>query len=207
MTPTPTAHVSVYDALADWEVGYLLVELRTGRFTGAPWTIVTVAESLEPITTMGGVRIQPDTVLAELDPAFSDLLILPGSDLWDAGGGADFAAAAARFLDAGVPVAAICGATAGLARAGLLDRRRHTSAAAEYLTATGYAGADSYVDERAVVDGDLITAGPQSPVQFARAVLARLGLASDRTLDAYEGVFYRADPAAYPALMQSGNAA
>jgi putative intracellular protease/amidase len=207
MTPTPTAHVTVYDALADWEVGYLLVELRTGRFTGTPWNIVTVAESLEPITTMGGVRIQPDTVLAELDPASSDLLILPGSDLWDAGGGADFAAAAARFMDAGVPVAAICGATAGLARAGLLDRRRHTSAAPEYLAATGYAGGDSYVDERAVVDGDLITAGPQSPVQFAGAVLGRLGLASDRTLDAYEGVFYRADPAAYPVLMQSRPAA
>ena len=56
--------------------------------------------------------------------------------MWDAGGGA-FAAAAARFLDAGVPVAAICGATAGLARAGLLDKRLHTSAAAGYLMATG----------------------------------------------------------------------
>ncbi|HYN73654.1 MAG TPA: DJ-1/PfpI family protein, partial [Nakamurella sp.] len=197
-----TAHLTVFDALADWEVGYLLVELRTGRFTGSPWNIVTVAESLEPITTMGGLRIVPDTVLDDLDPASSDLLILPGSDMWEAGGGADFAAAAGRFLDAGVPVAAICGATAGLARAGLLDRRRHTSAAPEYLAATGYAGADSYVDQRAVVDGDLITAGPQSPVQFAGAVLRRLGLASDRTLQAYEDVFYRADPAGYPVLMQ-----
>jgi putative intracellular protease/amidase len=207
MADTPTAHVTVYDALADWEVGYLLVELRTGRFTGTPWNVVTVAETLEPITTMGGVRIQPDSVLDDLDPASSDLLILPGSDLWDAGGGGDFAAAAARFLDTGVPVAAICGATAGLARAGLLDHRRHTSAAPEYLVATGYAGADSYVDERAVVDGDLITAGPQSPVQFAGAVLRRLGLASDRTLQAYEDVFYRADPAGYPVLLQAGTAA
>ena len=156
---------------------------------------------------MGGVRILPDTVLDDLDPASSDLLILPGSDLWDAGGGAAFAAAAGRFLDSGVPVAAICGATAGLARAGLIDHRRHTSAAPEYLAATGYAGADFYVDDRAVIDGDLITAGPQSPVQFARAVLARLGLASETALDAYEGVFYRADPAAYPALMQAGQAA
>jgi putative intracellular protease/amidase len=202
-----TAHLTVFDALADWEVGYLLVELRTGRFTGSPWNIVTVAESLEPITTMGGLRIVPDTVLDDLDPASSDLLILPGSDMWEAGGGADFAAAAGRFLDAGVPVAAICGATAGLARAGLLDRRRHTSAAPEYLAATGYAGADSYVDQRAVVDGNLITAGPQSPVQFAGAVLRRLGLASDRTLQAYEDVFYRADPAGYPVLMQTGTVA
>jgi hypothetical protein len=37
------------------------------------------------------------------------------------------------------------------------------------------------MNERAVVDGDLITAGPQSPVQFARATLGRLRLASDDT--------------------------
>jgi hypothetical protein len=57
-----------------------------------------------------------------------------------------------------------------------------------------------------VVDGDLITAGPQSPVQFACVTLRRLGLASDRTLEAYEGVFHRADPAAFPTLMQTQTA-
>jgi putative intracellular protease/amidase len=208
LSMSPTAHLALYDTLADWEVGHLLVELRTGRFTGTPWQIVTVAETREPITTMGGLRVLPDTLLGDLDPAASDLLVLPGAELWDRadqgwGEGGAFAAAAARFLDAGVPVAAICGATAGLARAGLLDQRRHTSAAAEYLAATGYAGGDFYVDERAVVDGDLVTAGPQSPVQFARATLARLGLASDRTLEAYEALFHRADPAGFPVLMQA----
>jgi putative intracellular protease/amidase len=198
-----TVHLALYDTLADSEVGHLLVELRSGRFTGTSFEVVTVAESREPVTTMGGMRIVPDALLADLDPADSDLLILPGADMWDAGGGEAFAAAAARFLDAGVPVAAICGATAGLARAGLLDERDHTSAAAEYLAATGYAGGERYVDERAVVDGDLITAGPQSPVQFARATLDRLGLASERTLDAYEAVFHRADPAGFPVLMES----
>jgi putative intracellular protease/amidase len=201
------AHLAVYDTLADWEIGYLLVELRTGRFTGTSWDIVTVAESLEPITTMGGLRVRPDMLLDELDPASSGLLILPGADMWDAGGGQAFAAAAARFLEAGVPVAAICGATAGLAQAGLLDKRHHTSAAPEYLEATGYRGGDYFVNERAVVDGDLITAGPQSPVQFARATLARLGLGSDDTLEAYEALFHRADPAAFPVLMQAQHAA
>lgn len=198
-----TAHLALYDALAESEVGHLLVELRTGRFTGTPWDVVTVAESREPVTTMGGLRVLPEALLDELDPAASNLLILPGAAMWDTGGGHAFAAAAARFLVAGVPVAAICGATAGLARAGLLDERAHTSAAPEYLLATGYAGGARYVDERAVVDGDLITAGPQSPVQFARATLGRLGLASEGTLEAYEGVFHRADPAAFPVLMQA----
>jgi putative intracellular protease/amidase len=204
---TPTAHLAVYDGLADWEVGHLLVELRTGRFTGTPWHIVTVAETRGPVTTMGGVRILPDALLDDLDPADSNLLILAGATMWDAGGGDALPAAATRFLDAGVPVAAICGATAGLARAGLLDTRRHTSAAAEYLTATGYTGQDRYVDERAVVDGDLITAGPQSPVQFACATLGRLGLATDRTLQAYEGVFHQADPTAFPLLMRARSTA
>ena len=202
-----TAHLAVYDTLADWEIGYLLVELRTGRFTGRPWNIVTVAESDEPITTMGGLRILPDMCLGDLDPGSSNLLILPGAEFWDAGGGQLFANIAFRFLSAGVPVAAICGATAGLARAGLLDKRHHTSAAAEYLMATGYAGADYYVTERAVVAGDLITAGPQSPVQFARATLKRLGLASEQTLEAYEAVFSRADPSGFPILMQAQPAA
>jgi putative intracellular protease/amidase len=204
---TNTAHLGICNTLADWEVGHLLAELRTGRFTGTSWNIVTVAESREPITTMGGLRILPDLLLDDLDPASSNLLILPGADMWDAGGGGAFAAVAARFLDTGVPVAAICGATAGLARAGLLDRRHHTSAAAEYLMATGYAGGDLYVNERAVADGDLIIAGPQSPVQFACATLRRLGLMSDRTLQAYDGVFHRGDATEFPVLMQAQHAA
>jgi len=198
-----TVHVALYDSLADFEIGHLLAELHTGRFTGTRFEVVTVAESAAPVTTMGGLRMTPDLLLADLDPAHSDLLVLAGSDLWDMGGGAAFAAAAGRFLDAGVPVAAICGATAGLAKAGLLDGRDHTSAAPEYLAATGYAGGDRYVDARAVVDRDLVTAGPQSPIHFAAATLGRLGLATAATREAYEGVFHRADPSAFPALTQA----
>jgi putative intracellular protease/amidase len=201
--PDRTAHVAVFDTFNDSEAGLLLVELRTGRFTSEPFDIVTVAESSEPILTMGGVRIVPDALLGDLEPADSDLLVLAGGDLWDSGGGGAFAAVAARFLEAGVPVAAICGATAGLARAGLLDEREHTSAGPEYLAATGYAGGRLYREQRAVIAGDLITAGPQSPVQFARATLGRLGLAPERILDAYEALFHRAEQAAFPVLVQA----
>jgi putative intracellular protease/amidase len=196
-----TAHLAIYDGYADSEVGHLLIELHTGRFTGTPFRVVTVARSLDPVVSMAGLRVSPDVVVDDVDPAGSAVLVLPGAEMWDAGYGEEFSALAGRFLGAGVPVAAICGATAGLARAGLLDSHLHTSAAAEYLAATGYAGAGRYVDDRAVVDGDLITAGPQSPIQFARATLQRLGMASETRLDAYEGVFHRADPAAFPVLM------
>ena len=199
-----TANLAIYDGYADSEVGHLLIELHTGRFTETCFQVVTVAESLDPVVSMAGLRVAPDVTLDDVEPRASDLLVLPGAEMWDAGGGSRFSALAGRFLDAGVPVAAICGATAGLARAGLLDSRRHTSAAADYLAATGYSGGALYVDERAVVDGDLVTAGPQSPIQFARATLQRLGVASEARLDAYEGVFHRADPASFPVLMGAG---
>lgn len=201
----PTACIAICDFLADWEPGYLLAELRTGRFTGTPFEVIAVAETLDPVTTMGGLRLLPDTVVAGVDPAASDLLILPGAEMWDTDGGAAFTELAARFLAAGKPVAAICGATFGLARAGLLDDRRHTGADSQYLAASGYAGGELYEDERAVTDdeGLLITAGPDSPVQFATATLSALGLLTEPVREAYEGVFHRADPSAYPALMQA----
>lgn len=201
-------YVAVYDSLADWEPGHLLAELRTGRFTGRPFAVRSVATSLDPITTMGGLRLEPDTRVDEVDPDGA-LLVLPGAELWDAGNGADFAALAQRFLSSGTPVAAICGATLGLARAGLLDNRRHTSAAPEYLAASGYGGASLYQDARAVIDDDrlLVTAGPDSPVQFAAATLEMLGLIEPRTREAYEGVFHRGDAASYPTLMQAAGSA
>lgn len=109
-----------------------------------------------------------------------------------------FARMARRFLEAGVPVAAICGATAGLAREGLLDDRDHTSSAPEYLAATGYAGAARYQDAPAVTDGDLITASPVAPVEFAREVLARLGVYEPKVLHAWNRLFGEQDASAYP---------
>jgi hypothetical protein len=44
-------------------------------------------------------------------------------------------------------------------------------------------------------------------VQFARAALSRLGLASERTLEAYEALFYLGDATAFPVLMEAQGAA
>lgn len=190
-------HLAVYDTLADWETGHTTAWLA--RFG---YEIRTVALSTAPVTSIGGLRVLPDLTLAELRPEDSSLLILPGGDLWDTGDGlAPFARTARAFLGAGVPVGAICGATAGLAREGLLDDRAHTSAVSMYLEATGYQGGKRYVDADAVTDGDLITAGPTEPVAFAREVFGRLGDVFDGAkLDAWYRLFHDSDPAAYETL-------
>ncbi|MER7957508.1 DJ-1/PfpI family protein [Streptomyces sp. NPDC096030] len=198
-----TVHLAVYDTLADWETGHATAWLARSGFTVR--TVGPVAE--KPVTTIGGTRILPDLSLADLRPEDSALLVLPGADLWDTGDDlAPFAAAARRLLDAGVPVAAICGATAGLAREGLLDDRAHTSAISYYLAATGYQGGEHYVDADAVTDkgvdgsGDLITAGPTEPVAFAREVLGTMGAFDGTRLDAWYRLFHHSDAEAYELL-------
>jgi putative intracellular protease/amidase len=192
-------HLAVYDTFADWETGH-----ATAHLARAGFPVRTVGPGREPVTSIGGLHVQPDLALSALRPEDSSLLILPGADLWDRGDDlAPFARAARRFLDAGVPVAAICGATAGLAREGLLDDRRHTSGAAAYLAATGYRGAARYVEADAVTDGLLVTAGPTEPVAFAREVFRLLGAYDEEVVDAWYRLFHDSDPEAFAVLRKA----
>lgn len=203
-----TVYLAVYDTYADWETGHATAHLAQNGFT-----VRTVGPTTDPVTSMGGLTVLPDLALAELRPEDAALLILPGAGLWDTGDElVPFARAARTFLDAGVPVAAICGATAGLAREGLLDERAHTSAVSFYLAATGYEGGKQYVDADAVTDhggagsggagsgGALVTAGPTEPVAFAREILALLGVFEGEKLDAWYRLFHDSDPSAYEVL-------
>ncbi|MGW4032436.1 type 1 glutamine amidotransferase family protein [Streptomyces sp. NPDC004838] len=195
-TTSRTVHLAVYDTYADWETGHTTAHLTQNGFT-----VRTVGLTTDPVTTMGGLRVQPDMALADLRPEDSALLILTGATAWDTGDGlAPFAAKARAFLGAGVPVAGICGATAGLAREGLLDDRDHTGAVSFYLAATGYKGGDRYREADAVTDGDLITAGPTEPVAFAREVFARLGVYEGAKLDAWYRLFHDSDVSAFAVL-------
>lgn len=198
-------HLAVYDTMADWEVGLLIAHVNNGYWQRDPGScrVVTVGEDGAPVTTMGGVVVTPHLKLADLRPEDSALLVLPGADTWLSGGNGAFADKARDFLEAGVPVAAICGATAGLARARLLDDRSHTSNATEFLAATGYAGESRYCDAPAVTDGDLITGSGVRPVEFAREVLAKLDLYEPDVLASWYKLYGLHDPAGYAELMAS----
>lgn len=83
----------------------------------------------------------------------------------------------------------ICGATLGLARTGLLDGRAHTSNRPELLQVEGYHGSDHYVDDRVVVDGNLITAPATGYLELAREILRATGLLSDAA-EAWHQMFH-----------------
>jgi len=180
---TAAVHVLVFDGFADWEPAFALAELR--RSGGLE--VVTVGFGRAPIRSMGGLQILPDRVLAEVDPTTVRLFLLPGGDLWEgAYPRAELETLLHDLRRRRVPIAAICGGTLALARAGLLDDRPHTSNELAYLQGVmpEYAGASRYVDALAVRDDGLITASGVGATEFAREIFEELEVfsAADRPI-------------------------
>jgi putative intracellular protease/amidase len=177
----PTVHLLVFDGFADWEPAFAMAELR--RSGG--WEVVTLGFRQAPVRSMGGLPVMPDRSLEGLDPATVRLLILPGGDIWEGSHPrTEIGPTLTTLRSAGVPIAAICGATLAVAQVGLLDDHAHTSNDLAYLErmVPEYRGAPRYVDALAVRDRGLITASGLGPVEFAREIFEELEVfsATDR---------------------------
>lgn len=203
-----TIYVYAMDTLADWELGYVTAELNSGRFfkEGAPKvTLKTVRHSKEPVTTMGGMRIVPDCVIADIEVAEANVLLLPGSNTWNDQKHYAIIEKASEFLSIGAMVGAICGATAALANFGLLDERPHTSNGPGFLemVAPSYKGQSHYLDEPSVVGDHLITASSTGGLLWARQIIEHLEVFETTTLDAWYNYFNTGEAEQFFALMQS----
>ena len=199
-------HLFVLDSMADWEPAFAIAHInRPAPGMASKYNVKTVGIDRKMVRSMGGLSIQPDMSLDELTPVESSMLILPGSDLW-ADTSTDPALAKAHdFVDSGVPIAAICGATFGLARVGLLDDRRHTSNDPNWLASSGYRGMDNYVHEPAVEDGGVITATVTASLEFAKLILGRLEVFSINTLEAWYNLYKTGNPEHYLEFMEALN--
>ena len=205
---TQDIHLFVFDSLSDWEAAYAIAGINNPQFhrEAANFRIRTVAAQANPVTTAGGVRIQPDLTLDALSETKCVMLILPGGSTWDEGKNMEAVEAAKTTLASGGAVAAICGATTGLARGGLLDDRKHTSNAREYLEATHYKGGALYQDEPAVTDGPVITASATAPIDFALQIFRYLELYSPEVMTAWYGLFKTGKPEYFAAFMGAAKA-
>ncbi len=202
------AWLYVFEGMADWEYGYLIAELNSGRFfaeQGSRMEVGAVAAGPDPVRTMGALRILPDALLDDLEPESCALLILPGGDSWLDAVHAPVLEKARAFLERGIPVAAICGATIALAQAGFLDDREHTSNDQGYLEAVcpSYRGHALYRNEPSVLGRGLITASGVAPVEFAHLVLKSLSLLSSDALEGWLGLYRSHEPRHYLKLMNA----
>lgn len=166
-------HVLVFEGFADWEPAHALAELRRSGNR----SVVAVGFDLEPVTSMGGLRVVPDRALDVIRPSEIEILILPGGDFWERSyPQADLNQVLNDLVRKGVPIAAICAGTLAVARAGLLNDRRHTSNMPDYIGEhyPDYTGSSLYEAVPAVNDNGVITASGLAPVEFAREIFKQL---------------------------------
>ncbi|MEC0108616.1 glutamine amidotransferase [Paenibacillus taichungensis] len=205
---TKKAYLYVFDTMSDWEVGYLIAELNSGRYFKKelePIEVVAVGVDKSPVTTMGGLEILPRISVDECKLESTDVLILPGGNTWMESIHEPILKKASTSLEKGHVVAAICGATVGLARVGLLDSRRHTSNDLEYLKmiCPHYIGEKYYEMVPAVTDGNLVTASGIAPLEFAMHVLKVLDVFTPETLDSWFNLYQTHEAKYFFELMNS----
>lgn len=197
-------YLFVFDTMADWEASFAISAINNPRFQKMPdrYRLVTVGPTHQPITTMGGLRILPDISISEIEPDQAAMLILPGGEAWESCGNIEAIDAARVMFVEGVPIAAICGATFALARAGMLDDFHHTSNSRDYLLASGYRGSKFYCDVPAVRDEGVITASGIAPLEFAREIFKALDLYSPATIDAWYALYKFGNASRYEELVE-----
>ena len=194
--------------MSDWEYGYLIAELNSGRYFKkdlAPLKVITVGANKEIITTMGGLSIKPDISIDECVLEGMDLLILPGGNTWGEDIHLPILGRVGDALELGTIVAAICGATEGLANTGYLDSRKHTSNDLEYIkmVCPNYNG-EKFYEMGPVVSGEnLVTASGVAPLEFAMEVMKKLDVFAPDTLHSWYNLNKTHKPEYFFQLMNS----
>ena len=196
----------VLDTLADWEISLIIAEINSGRYIKKNIKkppIIKVGNNKNPIKTMGGIDIIPDTDVENMNIEKGDLIILPGADTWQNGNNS-------KIIEKikgndNITIAGICGATFALADNGLLNNKRHTSNDKDYLkmVCKNYNGEKLYENKPAVVDGNLITASGIAPLDFAFEVIKKLDVMETSTLNAWYNLYKTKEGKYFYELMNS----
>ncbi len=207
---TTDVYLFIQDTLADWEIGYVTAEINSKRFFKKDAPVInlhTVADTLDPVRTMGGLTVVPDCTVDCICPGNNVMIILPGSNSWSDLHDSPIIGKVKSVLDSGGTVCAICGATVVLADFGILDNRRHTSNGPGFLEyfSKNYKGQKMYEDVPAVSDGGVITAGASSPVQWSKLILEKLSVFSENTLEAWYNYYETGNPKYFYDIQNSLN--
>ena len=201
-------YLYILNTLADWEIGNITAELNSGRYldnTKPPIQLIKIGNTTEPIKTMGGIIITPDKSVDDISFKEGDLLILPGADTWMEESNNKLLDIVSDLINKNVIIAAICGATIALANKGLLNKRNHTSIDKEFLKrgCPEYTGQEFYLNEPAVIDGNLITATGLAPLEFSNEIFKKTDVMKPETLEAWYQLFKTKEAKYFYSLMGS----
>jgi len=186
-----TVYFLIFEGFADWQAALALCEIRRP----GEWRVQTAGFSAAAVVSMGGLSVQPDLSLAQIDLTRAAMLIVPGGHLWLRGEGSEAVAIIRAVRAAGVPVAGIDSGVLALARAGVLNEVRHTGNWAGQIAGqvADYSGEERYdASALAVSEGRVITASHLGSVEFAHDIIQALHLYSPSDRDHWYRLFKHA---------------
>ena len=167
----------IYPDFADFEVTILVHRLRNaGRYT-----IVTLAETEEPVMSQSSLRYLPDLLISEANAEEAAGLIIPGGPICNEQNA--IVPLVQKMDEQGKLLAAICFGPQFLGRAGVLDRRLYTTSCSEetilQLGVQDPFPRQHFRQARVVQDGHVITSQGHAPVDFAAQVCRYFGVYRD----------------------------
>lgn len=135
-----------------------------------------VAPTMEPVKSIGGVRMLPDYSFDTLPEDYAALVLVGGFG-WSTPIAGKVVSIVKDALDKGKIVGAICNACSFMAKHGFLNNIKHTGNGLEQLKIWGgddYTNANGYVNAQAVSDANIVTANGSATLEFAKELLLLL---------------------------------
>ncbi|MBD2755156.1 DJ-1/PfpI family protein [Spirosoma validum] len=103
-----TVYLFVFDGYANWEPTYATIGLTKFSL----YRVKTFIVDEHPICSMGGLSLQPDLTIEEVDLSRINLLILPGGyNVCEKGNNQQVVTLVKQLIQQQTQVAVICGAT------------------------------------------------------------------------------------------------
>lgn len=198
-------YIFIFTSFSDWEIGYVSTGINNPmmQIDQGKYKVKTFSIDGKPVVSMGGLKITPDMSIEDVTFSNAEMLILPGGAIWENKENKKISSLAEKFHNKQIKVAAICGATLGLAKKGMLDDVKHTSNSAGYLSMSGYKGMGKYLNDLVANDQGIITASGTAPLEFAYEVFKELNLYKPQVLKAWYELFKTGSPKAYEKLLDA----
>ncbi|HDK7138473.1 TPA: DJ-1/PfpI family protein [Clostridium botulinum] len=199
-------YLYILESMAEWEVGYILQAISMESMLkkqNREFVIKTVSTSKNPIKTIGGLTITSDCLLDEMDEDNMVALLLPGAESWNSEENNQILEKALSYIDRGILVGAICGATLALADLKVLDKFKHTSNSLDYLIlfSKQYSGKELYVNCPAVVDCNLITASSAGGLLWAKHIIQYLNVFPCDIIESWYNYYSTGNPKHFTELI------
>lgn len=156
--------VILHPKFAEFQIGHTLFLLK--KVGNA--NIITATIDGNPVESIGGLNVHADVSLEQLKIDQANLLLIPGGDgIQEVINEKKLSEILVKTFDSNIPIAASCGATVLVAKAGILKKKKFTCAMKTYEHHRSLFEHATYTGTNVQIDDSIITAKATACAELA----------------------------------------